>query len=164
MVFFRRFDTRLFLWKCQKRHFWNITSPKVGEHRIQSNFLNFGLIGCISTKNCAKSKILNIKVRIRKSKYHQKIPCIRFAETDISNYGLIFNTNSARDQNEIFIEKPYFFLESAFMCIDEKWSTVMSLAVSSLQNVKIHPHHPLKRRSKKLNFQFECSNSRLSTF
>jgi hypothetical protein len=27
--------------------------------------------------------------------------------------GLIFNTNSTRPQNEIFIEKPYFFLESA---------------------------------------------------
>jgi hypothetical protein len=30
------------------------------------------------------------------------------------------------------------------MCIDKKWSTVISLAVPSLQNVKIHPHHPLK--------------------
>ena len=30
------------------------------------------------------------------------------------------------------------------MCIDEKWSTVISLAVPSLQNVKIQPHHPLK--------------------
>jgi hypothetical protein len=28
------------------------------------------------------------------------------------------------------------------MCIDEKWSTVISLSVPSLQNVKIHPHHP----------------------
>jgi hypothetical protein len=30
------------------------------------------------------------------------------------------------------------------MCIDEKWSTVISQAVPSLQNVKIHPRHPLK--------------------
>jgi hypothetical protein len=28
------------------------------------------------------------------------------------------------------------------MCIDEKWCTVIILAVPSLQNVKIHPHHP----------------------
>jgi hypothetical protein len=64
---FRSFDTRLFLWKCQKRHFRNITSQRVGEHRIGSTSLNFGLISCKSTKNCAKSKILNIKVRIKKS-------------------------------------------------------------------------------------------------
>jgi hypothetical protein len=118
MVFFRRFDTRLFLWKCQKRHFRNITIPRVGEHLMGSTFLNFGLIGCKSTKKCAKSKILNIKVRIRKSKYHQKIPCIRFAGNDISNYGLIFNTNSARAQNEIFIEKAYFF--SRIRCVENE--------------------------------------------
>ena len=112
MVFFRRFDTRLFLWKCQKRHFRNITSPRVDEHRMGSTFLNFGLIGCKFKKKCAKSKILNIKVRIRKSKCHQKFPCIRFSGNDISNYGLILHTNSAKEQNEILIEKLYFFLES----------------------------------------------------
>jgi hypothetical protein len=30
------------------------------------------------------------------------------------------------------------------MCIDEKCSTVISLAVPSFQNVKNHSHHPLK--------------------
>ena len=29
------------------------------------------------------------------------------------------------------------------MCIDEKCSTIISLAVPSLQNVKNHSHHPL---------------------
>jgi hypothetical protein len=47
---FRRFDKRLFLWKCQKRHFWNITSPSLDEHRMGSTFLNLSLIGCKSTK------------------------------------------------------------------------------------------------------------------
>jgi hypothetical protein len=103
MVLFRRFDTRLFLWKCQKRHFRNITSPRVGEHRMGSTFLNFGLIDCKSTKKCAKSKILNIKVRIRKSQCHQKISCIRFAGNDISNYGLIFNTADSRQKQGFFI-------------------------------------------------------------
>jgi hypothetical protein len=74
----------------------NITNPRVGEHRMGSTYLNFGLIGCKSTKKCAKSKNLNKKVRIRKSKCHQKIPCLRFAGNDISNYGLIFNTADSR--------------------------------------------------------------------
>ena len=30
------------------------------------------------------------------------------------------------------------------MCIDEKCSTVISLVVPSIQNVKNHSHHPLK--------------------
>ena len=48
------------------------------------------------------------------------------------------------------------------MCIDEKWSTVISLAVPSLQNVKIHPHHPLKYKNfkdlhgLKLSQNFRC--------
>ncbi len=109
---FRPFDTRLFLWKCQKRHFRNLTSPRVDQYRIGSTFFNFGLIGCKSTKKYAKSTILNIKVKIRKFKCHQKIPCLQFSGNDISNYGLIFNTKSAREQNEIFIEKPYFFSRS----------------------------------------------------
>jgi hypothetical protein len=115
MVFFRRFDTRLILWKCQKRHFRNITSPKVNEHRIGSTFLKVGLIGCKSTKKCAKSTILNIKVEIRKFKCPQKFPCIRFSGNDTSNYGVIFNTNDAREQNEIFIENFIFVLESAVL-------------------------------------------------
>jgi hypothetical protein len=65
-MFFRRFDKRLFLWKCQKRHFRNVTNPRGGEHRIGRTFLNFCLTGCKSTKKCAKSTSLNMKVRIRK--------------------------------------------------------------------------------------------------
>jgi hypothetical protein len=126
---FRRFDTRLFLWKCQKRHFWNITSPRVDDHRMESTFLNFGLIGCKSTKKCAKSTIFNIKVKIRKSKCHQKIPYIRFSGNNISNYGLIFKTNSAREQNEIFIEKPFFFLESAV----DNWPSIIGLFFTHFQ-------------------------------
>jgi hypothetical protein len=49
-VFFRRFDIRLFLWICQKRDFWNVTSPRGNEHRIGSTFSNFALIGSKSTK------------------------------------------------------------------------------------------------------------------
>jgi hypothetical protein len=100
---FRCFDKRLFLWKCQKCHFRNITSSRVGEHRTGSTFLNFGLIGCKSTKKCAKSNILNIKVRIRNSNCHQNISCIRFAQNDISNYGLIFNITDSRKQNRVFL-------------------------------------------------------------
>ena len=29
---FERFDKTLYLWKCQKRHFRNVTSPRGGEH------------------------------------------------------------------------------------------------------------------------------------
>jgi hypothetical protein len=43
---FRRFDIRLFLCECQKRHFRNVTSLTVDEHRIASTFPNLGLIGC----------------------------------------------------------------------------------------------------------------------
>jgi hypothetical protein len=75
-VFFGRFDKRLFLWKCQKRNFRNVTSPKGGEHRIGRTFLNFALIGCKSTKKCAKMTILKIKVIIRKFKCHSKIPWV----------------------------------------------------------------------------------------
>jgi hypothetical protein len=52
---FGRFDKRLFLWKCQKRHFRNVTSPRGGEHRIGRNILNFALIGCKSTKKVRKN-------------------------------------------------------------------------------------------------------------
>jgi hypothetical protein len=110
---FRRFHKRLFLWKCKKRHFRNVTSPKGDEHRIESTFSNFDLISCKSTKKCAKSTILNIKVIIRKFKCHQTIPWVQFAETDISNYGLILNRNGARDEKIILMKKFNFFLESA---------------------------------------------------
>ena len=65
-------------------------------------------------------------MKIRKSQCYQKIPCIRFAENDISNYGLIFKTNSAREQNEIFIEKPYFF--SRIRCVENE--TIVANIVS----------------------------------
>jgi hypothetical protein len=103
---FRRFDKRLFLWKCKKRHFRNVTSPMGGEHRICSTFSNFDLIGC-------KSTILNMKVRIRKFKCHQNIPWVRFPGNDIRNYGLILNKNGARDQKIILMKKLNFLLESA---------------------------------------------------
>ena len=114
---FRGFDTRLFLWKCQKRHFRNVTSPKDDEHLAGSTFSNFDLIGCESTKKCEKSTILNIKVEIRKFKCHQNIPWVRLAGTDISNYGLILNRNGARDQKIIMMKKFNFILESAVMII-----------------------------------------------
>ena len=54
-----------------------------------------------------------MKVRIRQFKCHQKIPWVRFAENDISNYGLISNRNGARDQKLILMKNFNFFLESA---------------------------------------------------
>jgi hypothetical protein len=50
--------------------------------------------------------ILEIKVKIRK-----------FAGNDISNYGLIFNTHSAKDQIIILMKNFNFFLESAVVKI-----------------------------------------------
>ena len=41
-------------------------------------------------------------MRIRKYKCHQKIPWIRFAGNDISNYGPIFNTADSRKKIEFF--------------------------------------------------------------
>jgi hypothetical protein len=70
---------------------------------------NVDLIGYKSTKKGAKLTILNMKVRIRKFKCHQKIPWVRFAGNDISNYGLIFNKNGARDQNIISIHSSPIF-------------------------------------------------------
>jgi hypothetical protein len=112
-VFFRRFDKRIFLWKCKKRHFQNVTSPRGSEHRIGCTFFNFRLIGCKSTKKCAKSTILNMKLIIRKFECHQKIPWVRFAGNNISNYGLISNRNGARHQKIILMKNFNFFLESA---------------------------------------------------
>jgi hypothetical protein len=114
-VGFRRFDKWIFIWKCKKRHFRNVTSPRVGERRIGSTFSNFDLIGCKSTKKSAKSTILNMKVRIRKFKCQQTIPWIRFAENDISNYGLILNRNGARDQKIILMKKFNFLLRIRFV-------------------------------------------------
>jgi hypothetical protein len=102
-VIFRRFDISLFLWKCQKR----LT------YHLGCIFSNFGLIGCKSTKKCAKMTILKLKVIIRKFKCHQKIPWVWFAGKDINNYGLILNTNGARDQNKILMKNSKYFLESA---------------------------------------------------
>ena len=101
-----------FLWKCQKCHFRNVTSPRGDEHQIGRIFLNCGLIGFISTKKGAKSTIQNIKVGIKKFKCHQKIPWVRFAGNDITNYGLILNRNGAREQKIILMKKFNFFLES----------------------------------------------------
>jgi hypothetical protein len=70
------FDKKLFLWKCQKRQFQNVTSPRGDDYRIGRYFLNFALIGYKSTKKCAKMTILRIKVVIRKFKCHQKIPWV----------------------------------------------------------------------------------------
>ena len=57
--------------------------------------------------------MLNMKMRIRKFKCHQKIPWVRFAGNDISNYGLILNRNGARDQKIIFMKNFILFLEPA---------------------------------------------------
>ena len=45
-----------------------------------------------------------MKVRIRKFNYHQKIPWVRFAGNDKSNFGLILNRNGARDQKIILMK------------------------------------------------------------
>ena len=50
----------------------------------------------------------------------------QFAENNISNYGLIFNTNSAIEQTEILTEKPYFFL---IRCVES--DTIVANIVSS---------------------------------
>jgi hypothetical protein len=52
---------------------------------------------------------------------------IRFAGNDISNYGLIFNTFGARDQNLIFIKKLKFF--SRIRCLENE--TIVADIVSS---------------------------------
>jgi hypothetical protein len=44
-----------------------------------------------------------MKVRIRQFKCHQKIPWVRFAGNDISNYGLILNTADSRKKINFFI-------------------------------------------------------------
>ena len=90
--------------------FSECNKPKGWWARCCKYFFEFG---CKSTKKCAKSTILNMKVRIRKFKCHQKIPWVRFAGNDISNYGLILNRNGARDQKIILMKKFIFFLESA---------------------------------------------------
>ena len=54
-----------------------------------------------------------MKVRIRKFNYHQKIPWVRFAGNDKSNFGLILNRNGARDQKIILMKNFNLFLESA---------------------------------------------------
>jgi hypothetical protein len=116
-VVFRRFDIRLFLWKCQKRHFWNIGSSRCLTYHLGCIFSNFGLIGCKSTKKFAKMTILKLKVIIRKFKCHQKILWVWFAGNNINNYGLILNTNGARDQNKILMKNSKCFLESAVIKI-----------------------------------------------
>jgi hypothetical protein len=63
---FRRFDKRLFLWNCKKRHFRNVTSPRGGEHRIGRTFWNFRLIGCKSTKKVRE--IDNVKYENKNKK------------------------------------------------------------------------------------------------
>jgi hypothetical protein len=136
-VFFRRFDKRFFLWKCKKRHFRNVTSPKSGEHRIGRTFLNFRLIGCKSSKKCAKSTIVNTKVRIRNFKCHQKIPWVRFAGNDISNYGLILITNCARAQTvpkESFGGIYFLILTFIFKIVDSR--TFLSIYSQSGGNSK----------------------------
>jgi hypothetical protein len=88
----------------QETSFSYVTSPRSGEHRIGRTFLTLRLIGCKSTKKCAKSTILNMKVRIRKFKCHKKIPWVRFAGNDISNYGLILNTADSRKKLKFLIK------------------------------------------------------------
>jgi hypothetical protein len=91
--------------KCNKPKGWWTANRKYF-------FSHFDLIGCESSKRCAKLTILKIKVMIRVYKWRQKIPWVQFAGNDISNYGLISNTHGARDQNIIFMKNSNFFLES----------------------------------------------------
>jgi hypothetical protein len=97
--------------------FWENKTLNVFRRVSRSCFLNFDLIGCQSWKECAKSTILNIKVKIRQFKCHQKIPCIRFSGSDISNYGLIFNTADSR-KNCFFYK--YFVLLSSTVCVENE--------------------------------------------
>jgi hypothetical protein len=80
-------------------------------------------------------KILNIKVKSRKHLCHQKIPWIRFAGNNISNYGLILNTNSARDQNEIFIKNSNCFLEPALLRMRPK--LLISVPENRIQGIRL---------------------------
>ena len=89
-------------------------------------------------KKCAKSTILNIEVIIRKYKWHQKIPWVRFAVNFISNCGLILDTNGARDQNIIFIKnsiKNYLF--SRICCVQNH------IIVANIVSSKSYPRNLL---------------------
>jgi hypothetical protein len=67
-----------------------------------------------------------MKVRIRQFKCHQKIPLVRFAGNDFSNYGLILNRN-ARDQKIILMKKFKFF--SRIRC-DHNQTIVANIVIS----------------------------------
>jgi hypothetical protein len=67
-------------------------------------FSNFGLIGCKSSKKCAKFPILSLTVKIRKYECHQNISWVWFAEDDISNYGLILNTADSSEKLKVLIK------------------------------------------------------------
>jgi hypothetical protein len=84
---------------------------------MSRTFFNFGLIGCKSTKKCAKSTTLKVKVCIRKCKCHQKIPWAWFAENHIGNQGLISNRNGARDKKAILIKN---FIFSRIRCVQNQ--------------------------------------------
>ena len=69
---------------------------------IESTFLDLGLIGCESTKKVREIHNFEHKIKIRKYKCHQKIPLVLFYVIDISNYGLILNTEDFRKQFKYF--------------------------------------------------------------
>jgi hypothetical protein len=96
-----------------------------------STFLNFCLIGCESTKKCAKSTILNIKVRIRKYKCHQKIPWIRFAGIDISNYGIIYN----KTDSKIIVFYKYFVVISSTVVFKNRPLLQISFSENRIQKI-----------------------------
>jgi hypothetical protein len=84
-VFFRRFDKRLFLWKCKKRHFRYVTSPRGSEHRIprdqnmilMKNF-NFCLESAVFNIVSSKPYPKNLLVAFKFSNSHFHIQNCRF--------------------------------------------------------------------------------------
>ena len=91
-----------------------------------------------------------MKVRIRQFKSHQKIPWVRFAGNDISNYGLILNRNGARNQKIILMKKFIFF--SRIRCVQNQ--TIVANIVFS----KPHPRNFL------VAFKFSNSHFHIQNF
>ena len=106
---FETFCLKAFSVEKLEMPFLEYKSLNVSRRVSRNCFSNFYHIGCQSWENCAKMTILRIKVIIRKFKCHQKIPWVCFAGNDISNYGLIFNTYSAREQIIILMKNFNFF-------------------------------------------------------
>jgi hypothetical protein len=84
-------------------------------------------------------------VRSKKYECQQKIPWVRFAGNDISNYGLISNRNGARDQKIILMKS---LTISRIHCVQNQTIVAfLSIYSQSGRNSKkddqFDVHHPL---------------------